>query len=37
MAALPIREIFANTLECPTDAAREAYLDKACAGSPEVR
>ena len=33
---LPIREIFANALECPSEAERVAYLDRACAGAPDV-
>lgn len=37
MAALRIAEIFANALECPTEAERQAYLDRACADAPEVR
>lgn len=37
MANLPVREVFANALECPSEAERQAYLDRACAGAPELR
>jgi serine/threonine protein kinase len=33
----PIREIFANALEFLSEEERKAYLDKTCAGAPEVR
>lgn len=37
MANQPVRDVFANALECASEQERQAYLDRACAGSPELR
>ncbi|MFO0805193.1 MAG: protein kinase [Gemmataceae bacterium] len=37
MANLPVREVFANALECPSERDRFDYLERACAGAPELR
>lgn len=37
MANLPVRDVFANALECPSEEERQAYLERTCAGAPELR